>query len=67
MTLEHGSNGKQRVKRTRKVKESLGLTPTPKTTEVAKVKSNLEKFTPTSKQREFIQLIENNSSSYAPL
>lgn len=62
--MDHGTNVKQRVKRTRKVKESLGLAPTPKTTEVSRVKSNLEKFNPTAKQKEFIQLIEDNTAVF---
>jgi len=62
--MEMHSNAKQRVKRTRKVKENLGLAPTPKTSEVARVKSNLEKFNPTTKQKEFIQLIEDNTAVF---
>jgi len=45
---------------TRKVKESLGVEPTPKLTEVQRIESRINRFIPTETQEEFISKIENN-------
>lgn len=48
----------------RKHKEEMGLSPTPKAKEVEKVFNGLGKFIPTERQKEFIDLIHNNTCTF---
>lgn len=63
--MQHGSGRTERTRKvTRATKEAAGIPATPKESEVCKVKAALDKFVPTAKQREFIQLIEDNTAVF---
>lgn len=56
--------GAHNATRTRKVKQDLGEKPTPKEGEVAKIRQGLNRFVPTEKQQEFLELVDDNVCTF---
>jgi len=52
---------RQERKKTRRVKQAVGASPTPKPSEIAKVENKINQFKPTESQWEFIDKIEANT------